>query len=89
MYSILYSNWHLFICVLQILNAQVTDTGRYVCVAQNLAGSAEKYFNLHVHGGLIKHITCPNSEICPFPRAFSCGNPSVSIIYNLRKRIIT
>ncbi|KAI7799480.1 hemicentin-1 isoform X1 [Triplophysa rosa] len=34
---------------LQILNAQVTDTGRYVCVAQNLAGAAEKYFNLHVH----------------------------------------
>ncbi|XP_073667498.1 hemicentin-1 isoform X2 [Paramisgurnus dabryanus] len=34
---------------LQILNAQVTDTGRYVCVAQNLAGTAEKYFNLHVH----------------------------------------
>ncbi|ROL43461.1 Hemicentin-1, partial [Anabarilius grahami] len=36
---------------LQILNAQVTDTGRYVCVAQNLAGTAEKSFNLHVHGG--------------------------------------
>ncbi|XP_016146102.1 hemicentin-1-like [Sinocyclocheilus grahami] len=34
---------------LQILNAQVTDTGRYVCVAQNLAGTAEKSFNLHVH----------------------------------------
>lgn len=36
--------------MLQILNAQVTDTGRYVCVAQNLAGTAEKSFNLHVHG---------------------------------------
>uniref|UniRef100_A0A673IBQ3 Hemicentin-1 n=1 Tax=Sinocyclocheilus rhinocerous TaxID=307959 RepID=A0A673IBQ3_9TELE len=34
---------------LQILNAQVTDTGRYVCVAQNLAGTAEKSFNLHVY----------------------------------------
>ncbi|XP_051581270.1 hemicentin-1-like isoform X1 [Myxocyprinus asiaticus] len=34
---------------LQILNAQVIDTGRYVCVAQNLAGIAEKYFNLHIH----------------------------------------
>uniref|UniRef100_A0A8B9H3J1 Hemicentin 1 n=1 Tax=Astyanax mexicanus TaxID=7994 RepID=A0A8B9H3J1_ASTMX len=34
---------------LQILNAQVTDTGRYVCVADNVAGSAEKYFNLNVH----------------------------------------
>ncbi len=40
----------VFVCVLQILNAQVTDTGRYVCVAQNLAGTAEKSFNLHVHG---------------------------------------
>lgn len=34
----------------QILNAQVTDTGRYVCVAENMAGSAEKYFSLNVHG---------------------------------------
>ncbi|XP_066533975.1 hemicentin-1 [Hoplias malabaricus] len=34
---------------LQILNAQVTDTGRYKCVAENVAGSAEKYFNLNVH----------------------------------------
>lgn len=46
----------LNVCV-QILNAQVTDTGRYVCVAQNLAGTAEKYFNLHVHGKFIlKHV---------------------------------
>ncbi|CAB1323870.1 unnamed protein product, partial [Coregonus sp. 'balchen'] len=36
---------------LQVVNAQVTDTGRYVCVADNLAGSAEKSFNLNVHGG--------------------------------------
>ncbi|XP_036375886.1 hemicentin-1 [Megalops cyprinoides] len=34
---------------LQVLNAQVTDTGRYVCVAENMAGSAEKSFNLNVH----------------------------------------
>ncbi|MBN3312119.1 HMCN1 protein, partial [Atractosteus spatula] len=34
---------------LQVVNAQVTDTGRYVCVAENVAGSAEKYFNLNVH----------------------------------------
>ncbi|MGH0125472.1 UNVERIFIED_CONTAM: hypothetical protein FKN15_054569 [Acipenser sinensis] len=34
---------------LQVGNAQVTDTGRYVCVADNVAGSAEKYFNLNVH----------------------------------------
>ncbi|XP_019904855.2 hemicentin-1 isoform X2 [Esox lucius] len=34
---------------LQVSNAQVTDTGRYVCVAVNLAGSAEKSFNLNIH----------------------------------------
>ncbi|XP_031431207.1 LOW QUALITY PROTEIN: hemicentin-1 [Clupea harengus] len=34
---------------LQVVNAQVTDTGRYVCVAENLAGSTEKSFNLNVH----------------------------------------
>ncbi|XP_067893515.1 hemicentin-1 isoform X1 [Heterodontus francisci] len=34
---------------LQILNAQVSDTGRYVCVAENVAGNTEKYFNLNVH----------------------------------------
>uniref|UniRef100_A0A8B9ZBH1 Hemicentin 1 n=1 Tax=Anas platyrhynchos TaxID=8839 RepID=A0A8B9ZBH1_ANAPL len=34
---------------LQISNAQITDTGRYVCVVENIAGSAKKYFNLNVH----------------------------------------
>ncbi|XP_040533545.1 hemicentin-1 isoform X17 [Gallus gallus] len=34
---------------LQILNSQVTDTGRYVCVVENIAGRAKKYFNLNVH----------------------------------------
>ncbi|XP_061739556.1 hemicentin-1 [Nerophis ophidion] len=34
---------------LQVLTAQVTDTGRYVCVADNVAGSVEKSFNLNVH----------------------------------------
>ncbi|KAL9846109.1 hemicentin-1 isoform 2-T2 [Geothlypis trichas] len=34
---------------LQILNSQITDTGRYVCIAENIAGSAKKYFNLNVH----------------------------------------
>lgn len=40
----------IFMFVPQILNAQVTDIGRYVCVAENTAGSAKKYFNLNVHG---------------------------------------
>ncbi|XP_055020737.1 hemicentin-1 [Boleophthalmus pectinirostris] len=35
--------------ILQVLSAQVADTGRYVCVAENVAGSAEKSFNLNVH----------------------------------------
>lgn len=34
----------------QVVTAQVSDTGRYVCVANNVAGSAEKVFNLNVHG---------------------------------------
>lgn len=34
----------------KVLTAQVSDTGRYVCVADNVAGSAEKSFNLNVHG---------------------------------------
>uniref|UniRef100_A0A803W8Y0 Hemicentin 1 n=1 Tax=Ficedula albicollis TaxID=59894 RepID=A0A803W8Y0_FICAL len=35
--------------VFNILNSQITDTGRYVCIAENIAGSAKKYFNLNVH----------------------------------------
>nr|XP_044998229.1 hemicentin-1 isoform X3 [Jaculus jaculus] len=34
---------------LHVLNAQIADIGRYVCVAENTAGSAKKYFNLNVH----------------------------------------
>ncbi|XP_028301363.1 hemicentin-1 isoform X2 [Gouania willdenowi] len=34
---------------LQVLAAQLSDTGRFVCVADNVAGSAEKFFNLNVH----------------------------------------
>ncbi|MEE6496324.1 hypothetical protein FKM82_002300 [Ascaphus truei] len=34
---------------LQIQNAQLSDTGRYVCIVENLAGSGQKSFNLNVH----------------------------------------
>lgn len=34
----------------KVLTARVSDTGQYVCVADNVAGSAEKSFNLNVHG---------------------------------------
>uniref|UniRef100_A0AAV2KYV0 Ig-like domain-containing protein n=1 Tax=Knipowitschia caucasica TaxID=637954 RepID=A0AAV2KYV0_KNICA len=35
--------------ILQVLTPQLADTGRYVCVAENVAGSTEKSFNLNVH----------------------------------------
>ncbi|XP_006907796.1 hemicentin-1 isoform X1 [Pteropus alecto] len=35
--------------ILQIQNTQIADIGRYVCIAENTAGSAKKYFNLNVH----------------------------------------
>ncbi|XP_011902754.1 PREDICTED: hemicentin-1 isoform X2 [Cercocebus atys] len=35
--------------ILQILNTQIIDIGRYVCVAENTAGSAKKYFNFNVN----------------------------------------
>lgn len=37
-----------------MVSALVSDTGRYVCVAENVAGSAEKLFNLNVHGKSLK-----------------------------------
>lgn len=37
---------------LKINNAQVTDSGRYTCVAKNAAGIAERDFNLDVLGRL-------------------------------------
>ncbi|XP_004688211.1 PREDICTED: hemicentin-1 [Condylura cristata] len=49
---LLEDEYHKFLSngrILQILNTQITDTGRYVCVAENTAGSAKKYFNLNVH----------------------------------------
>ncbi|XP_073073009.1 hemicentin-1 isoform X4 [Manis javanica] len=35
--------------ILQILNTQITDIGRYACIAENTAGSTKKYFHLNVH----------------------------------------
>ncbi|XP_012591877.2 hemicentin-1 [Microcebus murinus] len=49
---LLEDNHHKFLSngrILQILNTQIIDIGRYVCVAENTAGSAKKYFNLNVH----------------------------------------
>ncbi|XP_012495412.1 PREDICTED: hemicentin-1-like, partial [Propithecus coquereli] len=46
--------------ILQILNTQIIDIGRYVCVAENTAGSAKKYFNLNVH--VPPSVVGPNPE---------------------------
>lgn len=35
---------------LRLKSAQVSDTGRYVCVAVNVAGLADKKYDLSVHG---------------------------------------
>lgn len=48
--SYIYIGNPFFLLACQVLTAQVSDTGRYVCVADNVAGSAEKSFNLNVHG---------------------------------------
>ncbi|EFO22762.2 hypothetical protein LOAG_05722 [Loa loa] len=34
--------------ILHILSAQILDTARYVCIAQNTAGEAKKIYDLHV-----------------------------------------
>ena len=46
----------------QILNTQITDIGRYVCIAENTAGSAKKYFNLNVHGK--SSVPKPSVRVC-------------------------
>lgn len=35
---------------MQIIQAQVNDTGRYTCVANNTAGHTSRHFNLKVLG---------------------------------------
>ncbi|KAG9483371.1 hypothetical protein GDO78_009341 [Eleutherodactylus coqui] len=48
---------------LQIEHAQLLDTGRYVCIVENVAGSAEKMFNLIINvpprivGNMYENIT--------------------------------
>lgn len=39
---------------LQLRNAQVSDTGRYVCVAVNVAGLSDRKYDLNVHGKYAK-----------------------------------
>ncbi|KAM3915384.1 hemicentin-1 [Leptodactylus fuscus] len=48
---------------LQINNAQLMDSGRYMCIVENVAGSAEKIFNLNINvppriiGSLYENVT--------------------------------
>ncbi|KAM4861104.1 hemicentin-1 [Thomomys bottae] len=46
--------------IMQILNTQIADIGRYVCIAENTAGSTKKYFNLNVH--VPPSVVGPNPE---------------------------
>lgn len=36
--------------IVQIKKAQVSDTGRYTCVATNIAGEDEKDFDVNIQG---------------------------------------
>jgi hemicentin len=36
--------------ILQLKNIHVSDTGRYVCVAVNVAGMTDRKYDLSVHG---------------------------------------
>lgn len=36
--------------ILKLKNIHVSDTGRYVCVAMNVAGMTDKKYDLSVHG---------------------------------------
>lgn len=38
--------------IVQIKHAQVSDTGRYTCVATNVAGEDEKDFDVNIQGEL-------------------------------------
>lgn len=36
--------------LLRLKNTQVSDTGRYVCIAVNVAGLIDRKYDLNVHG---------------------------------------
>lgn len=54
--QILHSDDHVSITangrIAQIKHAQVSDTGRYTCIATNIAGEDEKDFDVNIQGEL-------------------------------------
>ena len=38
--------------IVQIAHAQVSDTGRYTCIATNIAGEDEKDFDVNIQGDM-------------------------------------
>uniref|UniRef100_A0A8C8ED54 Ig-like domain-containing protein n=1 Tax=Otus sunia TaxID=257818 RepID=A0A8C8ED54_9STRI len=49
---------------LQITNAQVTDTGRYTCIASNTAGDKSKSYSLNVLEDVTVILNSPTSLVC-------------------------
>jgi hypothetical protein len=61
---------------LTVYSADVDDTARYTCIAENIGGEVEKSFDLNVHGSTViftLYITFPNQnlELCSFPKNLS------------------
>uniref|UniRef100_A0A663M826 Hemicentin 1 n=1 Tax=Athene cunicularia TaxID=194338 RepID=A0A663M826_ATHCN len=51
---------------LLISRAQVSDTGRYKCVAANKAGEHEREFDVTVHGRLLQGVLGGSSRLCSY-----------------------
>lgn len=66
---------------LLISQAQVSDTGRYKCVAANKAGEHEREFDVTVHGRLLKGCDGEAADCFYFKLlARRCSNPTLMIL---------
>lgn len=61
---------------LLISRAQVSDTGRYKCVAANKAGEHEREFDVTVHGRLLKEARGGEAADCLYFKLLArrCSN---------------